>query len=81
MQYDEVRKLQAGYSALIKEILEYLSNYAKEEKDERFVRVVWNRAAAGATPEQCESSIVSDSYRIRALLAHWVEEAALAPRV
>lgn len=51
-----------------------------EETDERFVRVVWNRASSGASPEQCEASIVADSYRIRALLAHWVEEGALVPK-
>ena len=48
------------------------------DEDEDFTRYVWTKAVAGATAAQCESSIATDSYRVRRLLAHWVEEGALA---
>jgi len=41
------------------------------------VKAVWEKAVAGTTPAQCEALITRDSYEIRRLLAHWVEEGAL----
>ncbi|PYQ12822.1 MAG: hypothetical protein DMF80_17990 [Acidobacteria bacterium] len=48
------------------------------DEDEDFTKYVWTKAAAGTTVTECESSIATDSYRVRRLLAHWVEEGALA---
>jgi hypothetical protein len=42
-----------------------------------FTAQVWQHVAAGKTPQQCESVIPADSYRVRRLVAHWVEEGAL----
>jgi hypothetical protein len=39
-----------------------------------FLEQLWNRVSAGATPDQCEGSCQSDAYRVRTLLARWVEE-------
>jgi Domain of unknown function (DUF4388) len=50
------------------------------DEDEDFVQVVWSRVAKGATAPECEASIPTDGYRIRRLLAHWVEEGALKLR-
>ncbi len=50
------------------------------DEDEDFVHVVWTRVAKGASAPDCEASIPTDSYRIRRLLAHWVEEGALKLR-
>jgi hypothetical protein len=50
------------------------------DEDEDFIHVVWTRVARGASPPDCEASIPTDSYRIRRLLAHWVEEGALKLR-
>jgi len=50
------------------------------EEDPDFIRLVWTTAAKGATVANCEVAIQTDSYRIRRLLAHWVEEGALKTR-
>jgi uncharacterized protein DUF4388 len=48
-----------------------------EEKDGILLRELWNRAAAGATPKDCEAAVKADSYRIRRLLVHWVSTGSL----
>jgi hypothetical protein len=50
-----------------------------DEKEE-FVRQVWATVANGTTPVECETAVKADGYRVRRLLAHWVEEGALKPR-
>jgi hypothetical protein len=47
------------------------------DEDGKFAETVWSKAAKGATPLQCEAGLAADSYRVRRLLAHWVEEGAL----
>jgi hypothetical protein len=47
------------------------------EKDGSFLQALWERASQGATPVDCEAAVVTDSYRIRKTLAHWVEQGAL----
>lgn len=42
-----------------------------------FITLVWKNVAAGKTTAQCEAAIPADSYRVRRLVAHWVEEGAL----
>jgi len=49
-----------------------------EESDGELVRETWKRVRSGATPRECEQAASTDRYRIRRLLAHWVEEGALA---
>ena len=48
-----------------------------EGEDHEFLLEVWTQASSGATPAACESSVAADSYRIRRLYAHWVEQGAL----
>jgi hypothetical protein len=48
-----------------------------DEKDKAFLYSVWSKITSGVTAAKCESSVVADSYRIRRVLAHWVEEGAL----
>jgi hypothetical protein len=48
------------------------------DEDPDFVHFVWAQVAKGSTPRACESSIATDGFRIRRLLAHWMEEGALA---
>ena len=50
------------------------------EKDGGFLQALWERASQGATPLDCEAVVASDSYRIRRVLAHWVEQGALKIR-
>jgi hypothetical protein len=41
------------------------------------VETIWNMALSGTPPGQCEGEVPVDAYRVRRLLAHWVEEGAL----
>lgn len=41
------------------------------------VEALWDAVSHGATPSECESTLPADSYRIRSLLAAWVERDAL----
>jgi hypothetical protein len=50
---------------------------AGDEEKGDLPAAVWTHVAAGKTPEECEASLGVDSYRVRRLLAHWVEEGAL----
>ncbi len=50
------------------------------EKDGGFLRALWQRASQGGTPEDFEEAVAADSYRIRRLLAHWVEQGSLKVR-
>ncbi|MBL8113798.1 MAG: DUF4388 domain-containing protein [Acidobacteria bacterium] len=50
------------------------------ENDGNLVRTVWAGAAAGATALQLERASSVDAYRIRRLLAHWVEEGSMEAR-
>ncbi len=50
------------------------------EKDGSFLQALWQRASKGGTALECEDAVASDSYRVRRVLAHWVEEGALAIR-
>ncbi|HEY3175990.1 MAG TPA: DUF4388 domain-containing protein [Candidatus Polarisedimenticolia bacterium] len=49
-------------------------------EESEFLHAVWEQASSGATPTVCESAVATDSYRIRRLYAHWVEQGALQPR-
>ena len=50
-----------------------------DEKDGILVKDLWTLVArGGATPKDCESQVKADSYRVRRLLAHWVDTGALA---
>jgi hypothetical protein len=48
-----------------------------ESEDADFAVLVWTQVSSGKTPQRCEASINTDVYRVRRLLANWVEEGAL----
>jgi hypothetical protein len=48
------------------------------ETNEALVETIWKAALSGTPPRQCESEVPVDAYRVRRLLAHWVEEGALS---
>ena len=48
------------------------------DEDEDFIRLVWTKTSSAPTAAECEASIATDAYRIRRLLAHWLEEGSLA---
>ncbi|MEO7795999.1 MAG: hypothetical protein ABIV06_14620 [Thermoanaerobaculia bacterium] len=38
---------------------------------------LWERVRAGGSVADCEHTVPADSYRIRSLLAHWLEEGSV----
>ena len=48
-----------------------------EEDDAALVREVWLKASAGTPVAECERVLPADSYRVRRLIAHWIEQGAL----
>jgi hypothetical protein len=51
-----------------------------EETDQAIVTAVWTRARGGTPAVLCEREVPTDAYRIRRLLAHWVEQGSLKLR-
>lgn len=49
----------------------------KDEKDGILVKDLWTAMGPGATPRQVEAIVAADSYRIRRMLVHWVEQGSL----
>ncbi len=49
-----------------------------EGEDPEFFHMLWRKVKAGATPEECELESPSDAYRVRLILARWVEDSVLA---
>lgn len=47
------------------------------EADGELVRQLWTRVRAGTTAAECEAEAAVDAFRVRAVLAHWLEEGAL----
>ncbi len=79
-RYDEFQRS----AALVPDDLYLTSSGQKpkalqEEPDAVLQKQVWARASAGASPRLCEESIPADSFRIRRLFAHWLEEGSLKP--
>jgi hypothetical protein len=52
-----------------------------EDEKKEIHDALWQKVISGSTPAQCEEGSAVDSYRVRRLLAHWVEEEALTLQV
>jgi uncharacterized protein DUF4388 len=50
------------------------------DEDQSFIDMVWKKCIAGVSPAELEDALGVDPYRVRHLLAHWVEEGALKPK-
>jgi hypothetical protein len=50
-----------------------------EESDPAMIRDVWVKAASGAPLRDWEPQVAADGYRVRKLIARWMEEGALQP--
>ena len=77
-RYDEFQRA----SALVPDdaVLESAGSEAspvEDEANEALIESVWERAVAGASPSELDQEMPVDSYRIRRLLAQWVEAGAL----
>ncbi len=80
-RYDEFQEM----TALVPDTVQLDATSTKpsahpNEKDGTFLQALWERASQGGTPDQIEKAVASDSYRIRRVLAHWVEQGALKIR-
>jgi len=49
----------------------------EEEDDATLVREVWIKASSGSRIADCEQQVATDSFRVRRLVAHWLEMGAL----
>jgi hypothetical protein len=47
------------------------------ENDHALVASIWDKANAGVSPQHIEAELPADAFRIRRVLAHWVEDGAL----
>jgi len=52
----------------------------EDEDDPALVRDVWLAASSGMAVTECERKVASDAYRVRRLVAHWLERGALVAR-
>lgn len=80
-RHDELRKARA----LVPDGTAYKPTGVKptrtrEEPDVNFLRALWAKITQGMKPEQCEATIAVDAYRIRSLVAHWLEEGSVTLR-
>jgi hypothetical protein len=50
-----------------------------EETDPAVIREVWLKASTGGRVAEWEAQISADAYRVRRLIARWLEEGALQP--
>jgi hypothetical protein len=78
-RYDELKRA----SAIVTDEMTFRSTDIRptplpEEPDPSFSHDVWSRAAAGVSAAECEIALLTDSFRVRRLYAHWVTEGALA---
>ena len=47
------------------------------QEDAELFDLIWQKTAAGTSPEECEAICPADAYRVRAVLARWIEEGIL----
>ncbi|MFN7986975.1 MAG: DUF4388 domain-containing protein [Thermoanaerobaculia bacterium] len=77
-RYDELQRA----SALVPDGARFRATSVRptrlpQEQDPALPGTVWGRALSGATAAGCEAAADADSFRVRRLLVHWVEEGAL----
>jgi hypothetical protein len=77
-RYDELQRARA----LIPDRVTLAAGEARPtapegESDGDLVRRLWNLVRSGATAADCEAEAGVDSYRVRQVLAHWLETGAL----
>ncbi len=54
-------------------------SHPPDENDPTIIREVWVRATKGGKLAEWESQIATDAYRVRRLVAHWIDQGALQP--
>jgi hypothetical protein len=74
-RYDELERARAfvpDFALLRRKGPEPLPEEDPEEQ--ALAAQIWPRTAGGITPEECEAACSTDAWRVRRLLARWVEE-------
>jgi len=77
-RHDELQRIAAlvpGELTLTKTTVKPTAH--AEEKDPGLVRDVWLKACSGGPVAEWERQVPTDGYRVRRLVAHWLEEGAL----
>ncbi len=77
-RYDELERARAivpDFSRLKRKGPEPTKGVEKE--DAELFDLIWQKTANGTSPEECEAICPADSYRVRSMLARWVEEGIL----
>ena len=79
-RYDELQRC----SALVPDDAVFKKTGSKpsaepEEPDAVFQQAVFSKAVSGLSARAIEGAVVSDSFRVRRLLARWVEDGSLKP--
>lgn len=78
-RYDELQRLRTEIPDTLRlKATGSRPSAPEEEHDGELVRRLWGRVRDGATAPDCEEAVAVDSYRVRSLLAHWLDEGALA---
>ncbi|MFL6247789.1 MAG: DUF4388 domain-containing protein [Thermoanaerobaculia bacterium] len=77
-RHDELQRL----TALIPDQMTFVKGTVRpapheDEDDPELVRDVWVRVSSGLPMIECERQIFVDTFRIRRLVAHWMEKGAL----
>ena len=76
-RYDEFKRAAAAVPDDVRLTSTGGPHSTPEDEDPDFGTLVWKQATSGKTSQECEATIATDSFRVRRLLAHWVEEGAL----
>ncbi len=77
-RYDELQRLRAILPDFVQlKPKGSLPAPRGESNDEELVDQIWQKIEAGASPEECEAIGFADSWRVRSLLACWVEDGIL----
>lgn len=79
-RHDEYRQL----ALFVPDDLQFKAGTVKptpdeEENDPAIIREIWVKASSGARLGDWEAQIAADVYRVRRLVARWMEEGALQP--
>ena len=85
--YFGVRALDAAEQEQLDERQAYMTGYAEgagvraDQREAALLRIreVWLKASTGGRVAEWEGEIAADSYRVRRLIARWLEEGALQP--
>lgn len=77
-RYDELRRATALVPDHVRlESTRESASTVPGETDLDLITSLWQRIEQGPTVLECEQALPFDSYRVRRVLAHWVEEGAL----